>query len=74
VGRVAEYYPAGDKFQNSFARSSADARIGLGGVPDRNEQLQAQRVGTGYYNMLMTHIDRYGSPYMGFGMGFGWGW
>lgn len=73
VGRMVEYYPPGDKFQNDSPRHIT-ARIGLGGVPDRNEQLAAQQTGTAYYGMLMNHIDRYGSPMMGFGMGFGWGW
>jgi hypothetical protein len=73
VGRVNEYYPPGDRFQGA-AQPHITARIGLGGVPDRNEQLAAYNAGTARYNAIQTHIDRYGRPMMGFGMGFGFGW
>jgi hypothetical protein len=73
VGRRAEYYPPGDKFQNDSPRHIT-ARIGLGGQPDRAEQLQAQAVGGANYNYLQSHIDRYGRPAWGFGWGFGFGW
>jgi hypothetical protein len=69
VGRVAEYYPPGDRFQNDNPRH-VTAQIGNGGQPDRNEQLQAQMVGVQRYNALQSHIDRYGAPF-GFGYGFG---
>lgn len=75
VGRRSEYYPPGDRFQNE--RGSAPrvtARIGLGGVPDRYEQLYSQSVGTAQYNALQMHIDRYGSPRWGFGLWFGLGY
>lgn len=71
VGRRAEYYPPNNRFQNDSPRH-VTARIGLGGQPDRNEQLRSQAVGTAYYGMLQQHIDRYGSPRFGFGFGFGW--
>jgi hypothetical protein len=71
VGRMAEYYPPNNQFQNDSPRH-VTARIGLGGQPDRNEQLRAQAVGTAYYGMLQQHIDAYGSPRFGFGFGFGW--
>lgn len=73
VGRRAEYYPPGDRFQNDSPRR-VTARIGNGGQPDRAEQLQAQAVGGANYGRLQSHIDRYGSPRFGFGYGFGFGW
>jgi hypothetical protein len=69
VGRVAEYYPPGDRFQNEAPRHIT-AQIGNGGQPDRNEQLQAQQIGIQRYNALQSHIDRYGAPF-GYGYGFG---
>ena len=75
VGRMAEYYPPGDHFQNERdGAPHVTARIGLGGVPDRSEQLQSQAVGTQRYNALQMHIDRYGRPQWGFGYGFGFGY
>jgi hypothetical protein len=71
VGRVAEYYAPNNQFQNENPRHIT-AKIGLGGQPDRNEQLRSQSVGTAYYGMLQRHIDMYGSPRFGFGFGFGW--
>lgn len=71
VGRMAEYYPPNDQFQ-SGNRPHITAKIGLGGQPDRNEQLRSQSVGTAYYGMLQQHIDMYGSPRFGFGFGMGW--
>ena len=73
VGRRAEYYPPGDKFQND-SPPHITARIGNGGQPDRNEQLRAQAVGGMNAHYLQSHIDRYGSPRWGFGYGFGFGW
>lgn len=72
VGRSNEYYLPGDKFQNANPQHIT-AKIGLGGVPDRAEQIAAFNAGTARYNALQTHIDRYGRPTMGFGMGFGFG-
>jgi len=76
VGRYAEYYPPGNQFQNPQQPGGqhVTARIGLGGVPDRAEQLAAYSAGTARYNALQTHIDRYGRPMNGFGLGFGLGW
>lgn len=72
VGRHAEYYPPGDRFQNDSPRHVV-AQIGNGGQPDRNEQLQAQAIGIQRYNAVQSHIDRYGAPF-GFGYGFGLGY
>ncbi len=72
VGRVAEYYPPGNKFQNDSPKHIT-AQIGLGGQPGRSEQLASQQVGIARYNSLQSHIDRYGHPF-GFGYGFGMGW
>ncbi len=70
VGRTNELYQPGDKFQNDSPKH-VTAKIGLGGVPDRAEQLAAFNAGTARYNALQTHMDRYGRPMAGFGMGFG---
>jgi hypothetical protein len=69
VGRSAEFYPPGDRFQNDSPRHIT-AQIGNGGQPDRLEQLQAEQVGVMRYNSLQSHIDRYGAPF-GYGYGFG---
>ena len=73
IGRMAEVYGPDNQFQLQVPRTAEHitAKIGLGGVPDRNEQLRSQMVGTAYYNSLQTHIDRYGRPMFGFGLGFG---
>src|SRR5690606_15735959 len=75
VGRTAEYYPPGNQFQNpqQAGGERVTARIGNGGVPDRASQIAAYNAGTSRYNALQTHIDRYGRPMRGFGMGFGFG-
>ena len=75
VGRNAEYYPPGNQFQNPQQAGSRHitAQIGNGGVPDRASQIAAYNAGTQRYNALQTHIDRYGRPMHGFGMGFGFG-
>lgn len=73
VGRFLEYYPPGNQFQNS-GNSGQDpvkvANFGGGGVPDRNEQLQAQQIGISRYNAIQGHIDRMAQPYIGYGVGY----
>lgn len=74
VGRYAEYYPPGNQFQNANP-THITARTGVGGgAPSLADQRAAQAVGTATYSALQTHIDTYGRPMMGFGMGFGFGW
>jgi hypothetical protein len=74
VGRMSEYYPPGVQFQNEREGTPhVTARIGLGGVPDRREQLQSQVVGTVRSNALQMHTDRYGAPQPGYGLGYGYG-
>lgn len=71
VGRHAEYYPAGDRFQNENdpVRPAKFARGG--GAPDRSEQLAAQQIGIQRNNALQQHIDRYARPSFGYGFGVG---
>lgn len=74
VGRFAEYYPPGNRFQND-SPAHITARTGVGGgAPTLADQRAAQAVGTARYSALQTHIDTYGRPMMGFGLGFGFGW
>ncbi len=75
VGRYAEYYPPGNQFQNPQQAGSQHitAKIGLGGVPDRAEQIASYNAGTARYSAIQTHIDNYGRPMRGFGFGFGMG-
>jgi hypothetical protein len=69
AGRTNSYYPADNQFQNpGHARAGATY---LGGIPDRNEQLAAYNAGTARYSAIQNHIDSYGRPSFGFGMGFG---
>jgi hypothetical protein len=70
VGRHAEYYMPGDRFQveNDPVRV---ARFGEGGYPSRSEQLEAQRIGISRYNSIQQHIDNYAMPHWGFGFGVG---
>jgi hypothetical protein len=70
---MAEYTPPGGQFQNPGGARTA-ARFDSGGRPNRSEQLQSQAVGTARYSALQSHIDTYGAPRWGFGMGFGMGW
>jgi hypothetical protein len=75
VGRNAEYYPPGDRFQNDSPRNIT-AQIGNGGQPDRAEQIAAYNAGTARYRALQSHMDRYAHPFgfgYGFGMGYGFG-
>lgn len=73
VGRYAEYYPPGDRFQSGGTDPVTVAKFDQGGgAPDRQEQIQAYNAGTARYNAIQSHIDRYGSR-MYFGYGFGMG-
>ena len=71
IGRMNEFYPPGNRFQR-VADPVRVATFGGGGVPDRQEQLQAQSIGIERSSVLQRHIDAYGSP-MRFGYGFGYG-
>jgi hypothetical protein len=69
AGRTNEFMPADNQFQNpGRARPAANYR---GGIPDRAEQIAAYNAGTARYSAIQNHIDNYGRPMMGFGMGFG---
>jgi hypothetical protein len=73
VGRYLEYYPVGDQFQANVDRGEDPVRVagfGGGGIPDRNEQLQAQQIGIQRYNAIQGHIDNMARPYIGYGVGF----
>ena len=72
VGRMNEYYPPGDQFQSPGQRGRPAATHGLGAT-SRAEQLASYNAGTARYNAIQGHIDRYGSPRIGFGWGFGFG-
>lgn len=73
VGRYAEYYPPGDRFQSGGTDPVKVARFDQGGgAPDRQEQIQAYNAGTARYNAIQRHIDSYGNRmFFGFGMGMG---
>jgi hypothetical protein len=70
VGRYAEYYLPGDRFQVEQDPVRV-ARFNEGGYPSRSEQLAAQQVGTSRYNSIQRHIDNYAMPYYGYGFGVG---
>jgi hypothetical protein len=70
VGRYEEYYPAGNRFQNEYARSAAPivpTFNGSSGVPTFQDQIAAQQLGVQKYNAIQQSIDRYAQPYYGFG-------
>jgi hypothetical protein len=70
VGRHAEYYLPGDRFQVETDPVRV-ARFNQGGYPSRAEQLAAQQVGISRYNSIQQHIDNYAMPHYGYGFGFG---
>jgi hypothetical protein len=71
VGRYGEFYPPGNQFQVNPAQDPVKvATFGGGGIPDRNEQLQAQQIGIQRYNSIQGHIDNMARPYIGYGVGF----
>jgi hypothetical protein len=73
LGRYAEYYPPGDRFQSetgtdpvrvaSFDRGS--------GYPSLDQQRAAQQIGIQRESVIMNHIDNYARPYYGGGYGVG---
>jgi hypothetical protein len=68
TGRYLEYYPPGNQFQVAPAQDAVRvATFGGGGIPDRNEQLAAQRIGISRYNSIQGHIDRMAQPSFGYG-------
>jgi hypothetical protein len=70
VGRHAEYYLPGDRFQVEQDPVRV-ARFNEGGYPSRSEQLAAQQVGISRYNSIQRHIDNYAMPHYGYGFGMG---
>jgi len=70
VGRHAEYYPPGDKFQVQGDPVRV-AQFGVGGYPSRSEQMAAQRLGISRANSIQQHIDNYARPHYGYGFGAG---
>jgi hypothetical protein len=70
VGRYAEYYPPGNRFQVEGDPTRV-AGFSQGGYPSREEQMEAQRVGISRYNSIQQHIDNYARPYWGYGFGVG---
>jgi hypothetical protein len=70
VGRHAEYYLPGDRFQVE-GDPVRTAQFAVGGYPSRAEQMEAQRIGISRYNSLQYHIDRYAAPMWGYGFGVG---
>jgi hypothetical protein len=70
VGRYAEYYPPGDRFQVEGDPVRV-AQFGVGGYPSQAEQRAAQQVGISRYNSIQGHIDNYAMPHYGYGFGMG---
>src|SRR3954454_6246048 len=70
VGRHAEYYLPGDRFQVEQDPVRV-ARFNQGGYPSRSEQLAAEQVGISRYNSIQQHIDNYAMPRFGYGFGMG---
>jgi hypothetical protein len=70
VGRYAEYYPPGDRFQNERDPVRV-AQFGQGGYPSQADQRAAQQIGISRYNSIQQHIDNYAMPRYGYGFGFG---
>jgi hypothetical protein len=70
VGRYAEYYPPGDRFQVEGDPVRV-AQFGVGGYPSQAEQRAAQQVGISRYNSIQQHIDNYAMPRYGYGFGMG---
>lgn len=71
VGRHAEYYPAGDRFQVENDPVKVAKFDQGGGAPDRAEQLAAERIGIQRGNSIQRHIDSYARPAFGYGFGVG---
>ena len=71
VGRVAEYYPPDNKFQNANAGVPV-ARFDSGGGPNRAEQQASQALGIARANSIQDNINHYAGG-IGYGYGFGFG-
>ena len=69
VGRYAEYYPAGNQFQNDMTRYQPPVATfnGGSGVPTMEEQMAAQSLGVAKYNSIQQSINDYARPYYGYG-------
>jgi len=70
VGRHAEYYLPGDRFQTEGDPVRV-AKFGVGGYPSRAEQMHAEQIGISRYNSIQGHIDRMATPQFGYGFGVG---
>ena len=70
VGRYAEYYPPGDRFQVQGDPVRV-AQFGVGGYPSQADQRAAQQLGISRNNSLQQHIDNYAMPHYGYGFGMG---
>ncbi|WZO96415.1 hypothetical protein EP7_003408 [Isosphaeraceae bacterium EP7] len=71
VGRNAEFYPAGDRFQNEGAKLKA-AQFDQGpAATQRSAQIASYNAGTQRYNAIQGSINSYARP--NFGIGFGGG-
>jgi hypothetical protein len=70
VGRYAEYYPPGDRFQVEGDPVRV-AQFGVGGYPSQADQRAAQSLGIQRYNSIQQHIDNYAAPRFGYGFGMG---
>ena len=73
VGRIAEYYDDRTLSPGPDRHALPVAGFGNGGIPDRNEQIQAQRVGEQRTANIQGNINAYGRPYGAMGAGFGYG-
>jgi hypothetical protein len=75
VGRRAEYYPPGNRFQNEGAGPHVAYYDQGPAATQRYAQLQSEMVGIGRYRSVQSGINVYGRP-LGFGFpvyGFGFG-
>lgn len=75
VGRFAEYYPAGNQMQVDNPNERDPVRVatfGDGGIPSRQQQMEAQQIGIQRENAIQQHIDNYARPAYGYGFGVGY--
>lgn len=72
VGRFAEYYPPGNKFENTGKDPVQVAGFDSNPSGDRKEQMAAQSLGIRRESMIQNQINTYGRP-LGYGFGFGGG-
>ncbi len=73
VGRIAEYYDNRTLAPPVDYHPVPVGGFGNGGIPDRNEQLQAQQIGAQRTANIQNNINAYGRPYGAMGAGFGYG-